>query len=498
MPQQPPPSSTKPHSKSSAQKETERELEEIGLEVHSLVEIMPVPLGLQSLAELRTPPFGRRVGYALLIILGVFIAFSFIPWQQSVTGEGTVTAFNPRNRPQTIQNIIAGRIQLWHVNEGQFVRKGDTLLTVTEVKDEYFDPNIIERNLAQLRAKEAYIISTELQIGFASNQIVALKQALSFSLSKAGNKMVQARNKVIIDSANYEAQKVQYTLSERQFKRYQELYEKNGLISLTDLEKRRQSLQEKFAYRVESENKLLNTRNEVLNARIELSSLQAEYTDKINKTDGERSYKTATLAEARAELAKLEGKIAALRVRQQQYAVLAPQDGYIVRALKAGLGETIKEGEPIATIMPSISDKAVEMYVSAIDLPLLHPGQTVRIEFEGWPALQFSGWPGATVGTFTGRLAVVDFIASSNGFYRVLVQPDTNGQPWPDQVRLGSGARGWAMLNFVPIWYETWRQLNGFRPNWVRTAAGSTGIPDAERKGTGADYGTQEKSDKDK
>jgi multidrug resistance efflux pump len=424
------------------------------------------------------------------------IALSFIPWQQSVTGEGTVTAFNPRNRPQTIQNIIAGRINVWHVNEGQFVRKGDTLLTITEVKDDYFDPRLIERTQDQYRAKQGYMASTEKQIGFATNQLAALRQALDFSLSKARNKLIQARNKVVIDSANFEAQKVQYTLSERQFKRYQELYEKNGLISLTDLEKRRQSLQEKFAYRIESENKLLNTRNEVLNARIELSSVLAEYTDKINKTDGERSYKTATLAEARAELAKLESKISSLRVRQAQYAVLAPQDGYIVRALKAGLGETIKEGEPIATIMPSVSDKAVEMYVNAIDLPLLHPGQMVRIEFEGWPALQFSGWPGASVGTFTGKLAVVDFLASSNGLYRVLVKPDPNGNPWPEQVRLGSGARGWAMLNFVPIWYETWRQLNGFRPNWVRTAAGSTGIPDAERKGTGADNGVPYQKEK--
>ena len=115
----------------------------------------------------------------------------------------------------------------------------------------------------------------------------------------------------------------------------------------------------------------------------------------------------------------------------------------------------------------------------------------VRIEFEGWPALQFSGWPGASVGTFIGKLAVVDYVASSNGLYRALIQPDPAGKPWPELVRLGSGARGWAMLSFVPIWYETWRQLNGFRPNWVRSAAGSTGIPDAEA-------GTGKSSKKDK
>jgi hypothetical protein len=191
----------------------------------------------------------------------------------------------------------------------------------------------------------------------------------------------------------------------------------------------------------------------------------------------------------------LENKLASIRVRQEQYAVLAPQDGYIVRALKAGLGETIKEGEPIATIMPSISDKAVEIYVNPIDLPLLKIGQVVRIEFEGWPALQFSGWPDASVGTFRGQLAVVDYIASSNGLYRVLIKPDPTAEPWPEDVRLGSGARGWAMLKFVPIWYETWRQLNGFPPDLARSGR-STGIPYAERKGVGADYGTPYKKEK--
>lgn len=478
------------------QEEENREmLEEIGLEREEVPAFAREEIRLRSLDNLRTPRFGRRVGYWLMAIFGGLLLISFIPWQQSVTGEGTVTAFNPRNRPQTVQNIIAGRIQLWHVNEGQFVRKGDTLLTISEVKDEYFDPALIERMKEQYRAKEAYIISTQNQIDFATNQLAALRQARELTLSKTRNKLIQARNKVIIDSANYEAQKVQYTLAERQFKRYQELYEKNGLISLTDLEKRRQSLQEKFAYRIESENKLLNTRNELINARIELSSVAAEYADKINKTDGERSYKSATLAEAESELSKLRSKLSAVGVRRQQYNVLAPQDGYIVRALKAGLGETIKEGEPIATIMPSISDKAVEIFVRPIDLPLLEIGQRVRIEFEGWPALQFSGWPNASVGTFGGKLAVVDYVASSNGLYRVLIKPDPDLEPWPNQVRLGSGARGWAMLKFVPIWYEIWRQMNGFPPNMTRTGS-SSAIPDAERKGVGADNGTPEKKAK--
>jgi adhesin transport system membrane fusion protein len=33
-------------------------------------------------------------------------------------------------------------------------------------------------------------------------------------------------------------------------------------------------------------------------------------------------------------------------------------------------------------------------------------------------------------------------------------------------LRVGSGAEGIALLNNVPLWYEVWRQLNGFPPDY--------------------------------
>jgi hypothetical protein len=31
---------------------------------------------------------------------------------------------------------------------------------------------------------------------------------------------------------------------------------------------------------------------------------------------------------------------------------------------------------------------------------------------------------------------------------------------WPSNLKIGTGAQGFALLNDVPIWYELWRQLN--------------------------------------
>jgi adhesin transport system membrane fusion protein len=173
----------------------------------------------------------------------------------------------------------------------------------------------------------------------------------------------------------------------------------------------------------------------------------------------------AYLADAESEYSKLRNKFANVQVRTNQYNLVAPQDGYIVKALKAGIGETIKEGESVVTVMPNTPTLAVELYVRAMDVPLLDKGDQVRLEFDGWPALQFSGWPSVSVGTFGGIIEVIDYVNSQGGKYRILVSPDPNDEPWPEQLRIGSGVYGWAMLKEVPVWYEIWRQLNGFPPS---------------------------------
>ena len=100
-----------------------------------------------------------------------------------------------------------------------------------------------------------------------------------------------------------------------------------------------------------------------------------------------------------------------------------------------------------------------------MDLPFISTGRKVRIEFDGWPSLQFSGWPNASVGTFGGIVSVIDRVDSKPGSFRILVAPDPDTEAWPEQIRMGSGIKGWVMLNDVPIWFELWRQLNGFPPS---------------------------------
>jgi len=420
----------------------------------------------QSRPELLRTYASRKLGRILLVIGLVFLLILFLPWRQTIYGTGSLTALTPQDRPQNVQNQIAGRIEHWNVREGQLVHRGDTLLTISEIKDEYFDPNLPERLREQLAAKRGNVAANEAKIAATDQQMTALRATLEVQLESARNKVEQAENYLNSDRADLVAVTNFYETAKARLARYEEGY-KNGLFSLTDIETRRLKLQEDLAKVTSQRNKVASSVQTLANARIELSNLRAKYGQDLAKTLSDRSSAVSSRASSEGEVASLRNKISNVAVRRGLYVVRAPQTGYIVRALKAGIGETIKEGESIATLQPEAPLLAAEMYVRAMDVPLIQRGRTVRLQFDGWPAIQFSGWPSAAVGTFGGMVTVIDVVNSPGGKYRLLVRPTQPGpgdQPWPKQLRLGSGVQGWVILDSVPVWYEIWRQLNGFPP----------------------------------
>ena len=362
-----------------------------------------------------------------------------------------------------VESTIAGRIVEWHVIEGDYVNAGDTILTISEIKDKYFDPDIVPRMQEQLTAKRNAATAKENKVAALEKQISALRNALRAKNAQALNKIKQANLKLEADSLAFLAEKVNNDNAESVFERNKNRFEA-GNITLTKYQDIETKFQASAAKVLKAENEWLQRKADLANANLELASIDAEYTDKISKSQSDLNGTKASLSETRAEIAKMENEVTNVLVRQSQYQIIAPQSGYMVQAVKVGLGETIKEGESVATILPQSEDIAFEMYIKAMDMPLLSKGRKVRVEFDGWPALAFSGWANASIGTFGGEVAIIDRVENSNGLFRIIVKPDLDDEPWPDQLRLGSAAKGWVMLHDVPIWYEVWRNMNGFPP----------------------------------
>ena len=423
-------------------------------------------------AELRTS--GNVLRKTLTVFFGFAFLFMFVPWTQNIRAGVNVTTLKPDQRPQTIHSVIGGRIEKWFVQEGDFVNKGDTIMFISEVKDDYFDPNLLGRTQEQLKAKEMSVDSYMEKVKALDNQVDALVQTASLKLQQAKNKYKQAELKVVADSMDYQAYRTNFEIAKTQFERFEGLYDK-GLKSLTDLENKRNSMRKAQAEMISGENKLLTSRNELINAEVELISIQAQYRDDIAKAESEKYTALSSMYDAEAVVTKLQNQYMNYSVRTGMYYITAAQDGYITKAIQSGIGETIKEGTPIVSIMPSKYDLAVAMYVKPIDLPLLEKGAPVRIQFDGWPAIVFSGWPNTSYGTYGGKVFAIDNFISDNGLYRVLVEPDPEDHTWPEALRVGAGTTNMLLLKDVPIWYELWRQINGFPADYYKPISQNEG-----------------------
>ncbi len=414
------------------------------------------------------------IGLALILII------MFLPWTQNIRSGGQVTTLRPNQRPQTVHALIDGSIAEWYVQEGDQVHAGDTLLRISEIKTEYSDPQLLTRTKDQLWAKEQSVQAYWSKITALDNRIDALLQTRLLKLEQTRNKIKQSKLKVTSDSIDVVAAETNLTIAQRQLKRTEELY-KQDLKSLTDVETKELSLQKTEADLISKESKLLSSRNELINAKVELTSVDAQYRDDIAKAESEKFTAMSALNEAEVEVTKLQNSLSNYQVREGFYAIRAPQDGFVTQVIRTGLGEALKEGEAVLTIVPSDVALAVEMYVEPVDLPLMSAGREVQIQFDGWPAIVFSGWPNTSVGTYTGQVYAIDRTISPNGKFRVLVAPDPDAEPWPDALRVGGGTSSMVLLDDVAVGYELWRQINGFPPNFYQPETAAPGGKPAKK-----------------
>lgn len=397
-------------------------------------------------------------------MLGVFIVVlitAFLPWQQNIQGSGEVTALRPDERPQQAVAAVGGRIAKWYVQEGIAVKAGDPLLELAEVKETYLDPRTLERLGTQVDAKRRAVVEKRGKAAALAVQASALDSAWRAARIRADNKIAEM-------TASLRAAQLEDSLATVQVERMRALF-RDGLRSMLEVEQAQQRAQRASATAVAVEAALETS-------RAERAGVDAEFTEKIAKVEGDRRATLADVAQSEAEIAKLETDQSALEERQGLLVVRAPRDGVVVQVLRAGIGEVVRDGEAIATVQPAEPRRAVALQVPPRDIPLIRLGDKVRLEFAGWPAMQFSGWPSVAVGTFGGQVAVIDQVASLDGTYRVLVEPDPADEPWPDELLMGSGARGWALLRTVRVWFEVWRLLNGFPPA-LPGAPQSIGVP---------------------
>lgn len=413
-------------------------------------------------SSLRLVRSSRRIGRAarlLFFLLVLAIAgMVFLPWQQTSSGTGRVVAYHPTERPQTIESPIYGRVVKWGegVVEGARVKKGQMIL---EIRDN--DESRGGRLSDQVEAAREKMKASENKAANYGRQILDWIEAREQAIEAARQLVQEADRKLEAEQHGVEGARAAVAQTRSNFERQKRLFEK-GYNSGTSFEKDQRSYEEALAKLSAAEKYVRAAESYLQSKRAELEQKSREANTKIEYARALQQEALGDVALARKELSEIEGKQAQFESR----VVEAPRDGTILRLFANDNAEMLKEGDPLFTIVPETDERAVELWIDGNDVPLVTKNREVRLQFEGWPAIQFAaGWPEVAMGTFGGRVVAVDATDDGKGKFRILVQPDEE-HPWPEGalLRQGSRANGWVLLNTVGLGYEIWRQINGFPP----------------------------------
>lgn len=433
----------------------------------------PEAAGLTSLKRLRTVRYAWILA-ALMMGGGLLLAAAlmWVPWYQSVTGSGKVIIYQPMDRVQEVDAQISGRLATWYVREGDRVRRGQKLGLLQDIDSKFLDPEQVRRTEQMVRAYRQKQELIQARMLALDTQRKAIEDARSAALPAAAQRieqnrqrLAQTRQSVVLSQQNLETDQLQMQRMQR--------LEQSGLRSRRDLELASQGLVRSLTELERTRLSLGVAQRDIEVSQLERDRLAFSLANDLAKVAESSVKARENLAEVEAEILKLQIDQSNLTERRAQQIVTAPRDGRVVRLLKVGEGKTVKAGDPLCTVMPATEDPAVELIITDFDAPLVHPGQRVRLIFDGFPAIPFTAFPWAAVGTFGGKITVVDAHDDGKGRYRVLIQPDGQGPAWPRAgeerakypLRPGTQVQAWIMMERpVPLYWEVWRRLNAFPP----------------------------------
>ena len=371
---------------------------------------LPRRLALHAIAVPRSQRILARVFMALLAT--TVLALTITPWQQNVTGSGRVLAFRPEERPQNIEAPVEGRIAKWYVVEGSKVKKGDAIVDLSDN-----DPSIMERLGQERTATGGTITAGNNRVQSIEDRIRGLETTLTTGVSAARARVQMGVDRVAAAEQSLGAARAALMTAKLQIERQKGLAAK-GLTSTRNVELAELDLQQKTADVERAVASLSAAKNERLSLDAELLRVDADSQSRIDEAWGSHASAVSDVAKAQAEMTKVEVRVA----RQSTQRVTAPMDGTVFRVVARQSGELLKAGDVIGVLVPLTLNNVVELMMDGNDVPLIAQGRPVRLQFEGWPALQFSGWPSIAVGTFGGRVLLVDSADNGHGKFRVLVE----------------------------------------------------------------------------
>ncbi|MEX0828837.1 MAG: HlyD family efflux transporter periplasmic adaptor subunit [Nitrospirales bacterium] len=432
----------------------------------------------------------KKLQTSVRFIIGFFLVFililAFVPWTQTITAQGQLSAYSPAERPQEVHAPLDGRIATWHINEGMAVKKHDLILELADVDSRFLAPDLLERLDQSMQALKERRETALTRSQLLSQQLEEMTKLTDATTGSADSRVQEAAQRIQSFKQRLAAAKIAAQTAHLNLQR-SHILEADGLLSRRELELAIQAEAAAQAELKASEAAL----QEVTQSRQALThgraQIEAELVQRILNIRSQRAATLGEAAQASKELADLALTRSNAAQRQTASRITAPIDGTVVRMTQMGTGEIVKQGASLFTIVPDTATRAVEMWAEPLDAPLLTPGRNVRLMFHGIPTIPLPSWPELMAGTFDGKILVVDQTSDVQKRFRFWVVPDPEAATWPpqSQIRQGTQVMGWVLLNRVPLWYELWRRVNLFPADYQEQSSylPETFLPKAGRPG---------------
>jgi multidrug efflux pump subunit AcrA (membrane-fusion protein) len=414
------------------------------------------------------PDYLRKYGkLAVKLLLFFFLIIAFVPWTQTITATGQLSAYSPFERPQDIEAQITGRIKHWHVFEGVRVKKGELILEMDDWDPNFMAPDLLVRLEQQKNALEQTRNAATDRASQLEKRIKEMQSLVKAAVPSAEARVSEAENKVRAAEQRVIGARIGLDTAEINVDRHKKLAEQ-GLVSQRELEL---AIQGAIATKAElqaAQAQLKEAQQGMKALSFGRDQIQADVLQRLLDAEAMRAGALADAAKAVDQLSAVELRLSNATQRRQASRVYSPIDGTVVKMAQVGAGETVKQGDKVVKVSPLSSDKAVELVSDGLDAPLLNVGRKVRLLFYGIPAIPLPAWPELMAGTYGGVIKVVDQVDDGKGNFRFWVVPDPQDREWPEQahVRQGTKVMGWVILNRVPLWYELWRRFNLFPPDY--------------------------------
>lgn len=418
----------------------------------------------QELPNTEPPRSIRRFALILVFISLICLAvLLFTPWQQNVPGKGELIAYSPLERQQDIETPIKGQIKKWYVQEGSIVKKGDLIAEISDVDDEYLERLQQQRQnlLQQIQFNQGKILNYMERVNDFESIVLSSRTAGESKIAAVDQQMSGVQQELLAANAA--------VITERKNLERETILQEKGLSSQRKLDLTELKYRDVLSKQGSIQAKLRELQQKKREAQADLEKTLADAEAKVNSSRADLQQTQKEMADTESKVLKLDTDIA----RQRQQEIRAPREGRIFKLTTFSEAAYVKEGTKLATLVPVATQRAVELYIKGNDIALIHVGEQVRIQFEGWPAIQFSGWPGVGIGTFDATVQIVDPTYTLDKGFRIVALPGKGPDgEWPDLPQ-GANVKGWVMLNTVPLGYELWRQFNGF-PQQFKTPTETT------------------------